>query len=445
MRSVIAAALVLCGTAAAQAQPPAVPTLTLTLAEAQERAVKASHRLAQLRALERASAASIEARRALDHPSITALAGYTRTNHVVEFSFPGPTGPRVVYPDVPNNYQSRLDLQWPIYSGGRTDALQRVAEAEAAAAGAEIETARADLRLEVARAYWALVTAGATVSVVEQSLQRSATHIEDVRANLAAGLVAPNEVASADARHARTRMLLAEATGQRDSVMAELARLVGEPVMTPIATVDALLPPDRAGQLTIVTASGDGISERATQQRSELRVLARRIDVADAQRAVASTARRPTIAVTAGADYAKPNARIFPRQDTWQETWDAGVQVRWPLWDGGRSAADAAQATALAAAARERLDEFRGLLGVELRQRTLDLQSGLAAFQAADAGVRAAEEARRVVTERYRAGVIAQGELLDAELALLQAELDRTRSLAGIRLAEARLARAQGE
>jgi outer membrane protein TolC len=82
---------------------------------------------------------------------------------------------------------------------------------------------------------------------------------------------------------------------------------------------------------------------------------------------------------------------------------------------------------------------------VELRQRTLDLQSGLAAFQAADAGVRAAEEARRVVTERYRAGVIAQGELLDAELALLQAELDRTRSLAGIRLAEARLARAQGE
>jgi outer membrane protein TolC len=63
--------------------------------------------------------------------------------------------------------------------------------------------------------------------------------------------------------------------------------------------------------------------------------------------------------------------------------------------------------------------------------------------EAAAAAVRAAEEARRVVTERYRAGVIAQGEVADAELALVQAELDRTRALASIRFAQARLARVQ--
>jgi outer membrane protein TolC len=48
------------------------------------------------------------------------------------------------------------------------------------------------------------------------------------------------------------------------------------------------------------------------------------------------------------------------------------------------------------------------------------------------------------VGERYRAGVIAQTEVLDAEIARLQAELDRTRALAGVRFAEARLARALG-
>ena len=40
--------------------------------------------------------------------------------------------------------------------------------------------------------------------------------------------------------------------------------------------------------------------------------------------------------------------------------------------------------------------------------------------------------------------MIAQIEVLDAEFALLQAELDRTRALADVRLAEARLARAIG-
>ena len=74
----------------------------------------------------------------------------------------------------------------------------------------------------------------------------------------------------------------------------------------------------------------------------------------------------------------------------------------------------------------------------------LDIESGRASVAAAGDAVRAATEARRVVGERYQAGVITQFEVLDAEYALLQAELDRTRALAGVRLAEARLARAMG-
>jgi outer membrane protein TolC len=40
--------------------------------------------------------------------------------------------------------------------------------------------------------------------------------------------------------------------------------------------------------------------------------------------------------------------------------------------------------------------------------------------------------------------VIAQSEVLDADLVLVQVQLDRTRALAGVRLAEARLDRAIG-
>ena len=183
---------------------------------------------------------------------------------------------------------------------------------------------------------------------------------------------------------------------------------------------------------------------QALNGRAERQVIERRVESAEAQRAAAAASRRPAVVVTGGVDYARPNARIFPRADQWNETWDAGIHVNWALWDGGRSAAEAAQAAGLAAAARARLADFDAVLAVDVRQRRLDIESGLAAVQAAADGVTAAEEARRVVTERYRAGVIAQGEVLDAELALLQAELDRTRALAGVRLAEARLARAVG-
>ena len=49
-----------------------------------------------------------------------------------------------------------------------------------------------------------------------------------------------------------------------------------------------------------------------------------------------------------------------------------------------------------------------------------------------------------MLADRFAAGVATNTEVLDAQTDVLQAELDRTRTLAGIRLAEARLSRALG-
>src|SRR5436189_162816 len=82
------------------------------------------------------------------------------------------------------------------------------AQAEAGAAQAEADVARAELRLEVTRAFWSVVTGRATVLVLEQALARAESNVGDARARLAAGVVPPNEVASAEAQTARQRMLL---------------------------------------------------------------------------------------------------------------------------------------------------------------------------------------------------------------------------------------------
>jgi outer membrane protein TolC len=431
--------LLMMAPAAAPAWAQDAPVVRLTLDEARARAVEASHRLAEARARETVAQASIAAREAADRPMVSASAGYTRTNHVLEFSVPSPTGiPRVLYPDVPDNYRTRLDLQWPIYTGGRTNALERAARAEASAVAADVDTARADLRLEVARAFWAVVSARATVGVVEEALERAGVNVGDTRQRLNAGLVPPNEVASAEAQQARQRMLLVEAGNQRDVASADLARLVGldpSQVVEPVADLQ---------QTTAAAQSFDALAREGLARRPERKALELRITAADLQKAAAAAGRKPVVALGGGVDYARPNPKIFPRADRWDDSWDAGVNVTWSLWDGGRVAADVAPATGAATAVRERLKEFDSVLGVEVRQRSLEISSGAAAIAAADEAVRAATEARRVVGERYRAGVIAQGDVLDAELALLQSQLDRTRALASVRLAEARLDRALG-
>lgn len=423
------------GVAAAQDPTP----LRLSLDEARTRAVAASHRLAEARARAAAADEAVAIRDAADRPIVAAQGSYTRTNHVTEFVVPTSGGvPRVLYPDAPDNYRTRLDLQWPIYSGGRIDALERAARAEASAAAADVASAQADLRLEVTRAFWAVVTARATADVLARSLTRSESHVRDVRERFMAGLIPPNEIASAEAQQSRQRMLLIDARNHRALASAELARLIGVDLLQPIEPADVL----DASVPSAVPLPGLLAEARAT--RNERRSLEHRIEAADLQRAAADAGRRPTVAVTGGLDYARPNLRIFPVAERWNESWDAGVAVRWPLWDGHRARTEAAQAGRLADAARQRLAEFDSVLALEVQQRLLEIESGRAAIPAADDAVRAAAEARRVVAERYRAGVGTESDVLDADVALLQAELDRTRTLAALRLAEARLDRARG-
>lgn len=421
--------------AAAQAPPPPV---SLTLAEAVERAQKTSHRLAEARAREGSAQATVRVRRAAAQPALAVTGGYTRTNHVDEFGVPQADGSvRIIYPDIPDNLRTRVFAQWPIYTGGRTDALERAAEAEAQAAGADLETARGDLRLEVVRAYWGLATASETARVLETALSRADAHLADVRSRFEAGLLPPNDVASLEAQRSREELQLIEARNLREGAAIELRRLTDLPTDAPIEIVDRLegVPDASAASATVADA---------LQRRPERRALTFRVEGAAERQAAADAGRLPTINLAAGLDYARPNTRIFPLTDRWRTSWDVGVNVSWTFWDFGRIDAEVAEAAFVATAARERLADFDAIVAADVRQQLLNVNSSLAAVRASADGVRSATEARRVVIERFNVGVATTTDVLDAQVALLQAELDRTRALANVRLAEARLDRAVG-
>jgi outer membrane protein TolC len=420
--------LVMPATAGAQAAIPA----RVTLDEALARAASNSHRLGELRAREGAATAAVDQRRAADLPIVSAELGYQRTNHVTPYGFIQNGRLLVLYPDVPDNWRTRLDLQWPIYSFGRTAALERAAVAEREASGKDLEQARADLRLETTRAFWALVTATESVRVVSESVKRVQSQLADVRARFDAGFLPPNDVLTVEANVSRQQTLLIDAENQRDAARAELARLMGVPVdadFDPDATLD---PPS---------------SQTATATplvRADRLALALRADAAAARIDAAKAESKPVINLAGGFDVARPNPRIFPRQDVWEDSWDLGVNLTWTIWNGGRTAAGVAEASHERDAVRERLAELDSQIALEIRQRRLDAESARAQVATADAGLRSAAEARRVVAERFAAGVATTTDLLDAQVHQLEAELDRTRALASVKLADARLARALG-
>lgn len=442
LRSVVATLAALAApTLHAQTQliQPQPPPLRLTIDDAISRGLETSHRIAEVIARGQAADAATGVRHAAMLPQVAAQAGYTRTNHVDEFGIPLSTNQlRVIYPDIPENYRTRLDVQWPLYTGGRLDALERAARIEATASADEVAAARADLTLDITRAYWNLVTSTESLHVVEQAVARIDAHLRDVRNQLTAGLIPPNEVLTVEAQQSRQRMLAIQARAIVDVAEAELAKLVGAAPATRIDPAVAIDVP--AAESTPV----DVLVDAARRQRPERALLLKRVSAANERAAAAGAGSKPMIAVGGGVDYARPNPRIFPREGSWRSSWDASVNVNWPLFDGGRTGSEIAEAKATARALQERLADFDASLAAELRQRLNEVSSSRAAIDAATDAVRSATEARRVLGERFAAGVATSTDVLDAQLALLQAELDRTQAIANARLADARLARALG-
>ena len=417
------------------------PPVRLTLADAITRGFENSHRLAEARAREEGARAAVTSVDLTRKPILGATAGYTRTNHVQEFSVPQPGRERlVVYPDLPDNFVSRLSFQWPIYTAGRIDALERAAVAEADAAGADIVTARADLRLEIVRAYWAAATAREAVRVLEESAARAEAQLSDARHRFDVGLIPPNEVLSLDAQRSRERAQLIESSNFRESALIDLRRLIGAPPDQVIELADSLEAAPQGAQAADVPE----LVTQALAERPERKALTLRLGGAEARKEAALTATRPTVAFAGGLDYANPNARIFPKMRAWQESWDVGVFVNWNFIDFGRAKSQAAEAAAAATATRERIAEFDSIVSADVRQRLLDLDSSQAMVRAAADAVRSAAEARRVITDRFSAGVATSTDVIVAQVALLESEMTRTRALAGVRLAEARLERSMG-
>ena len=417
----------------------------LTLPEALERARTNAPHLAALVSQQAAAEAGLRGAQAEKMPQVDLSAGYTRNSHVDEFliAFPG-QAPRVLFPDIPNNYRLHAGASLPLWTGGRIESAVTAADRQREAAGLDLASGEKDIVLETTAAYWRLVTARESARVLREAVTAYDAHLTDAGHRFDYGVAARNEVLAVQVERDRAELSRLQAENAAAIANADLARLVGLPAGTRIEPTEPL---EAAPAIVATTAAADpeALSAAADKARPELQALAARIAAARANVEIQRAARKPQAALSLGYDYADPNQRIVPPRDEFRGTWAAGVTVSLKAFDGGRTAAAAAQASAQADVLARELEDRRLRLHLEVTSRLLDLRTAVAGLQVTARNLDAARENVKVAKDRYREGVIPSTELLDAETNLLRAGLDQTSAATQLRVALATLDRAVGK
>lgn len=399
-------------------------------------------------ALIRAADAEAEAARAVQRearagllPAVRAQASYTHLGGDIpdaEFTLPGLDTTFTLLPIDRDRYHTEVGIEQALFAGGRLRHAARGAAREAVAAELRADQERADVALEIRRAYWTLYSARGALDATDAALAQMDEHLRDVRSRFEEGALLRSELLAAQTRRSEVALERVEAANAVRVAQLELNQLIGLPPATEVRPVAALelepLPPDLAA-----------FAAAATAAQPALQALGEQVAALRSQLAAARGSRLPELSFVSRYIYARPNPYVFTEQGTFRGTWEAGLAMRWSLWEGGAHDARAAQARERLAAAQARLDHAREQTAVDVARRYLEAQRATEAVGVAAENVEQAAESLRVTREQFAEGMALSAQVLEAERAYRAAQARQARAHAEYAIGRAALRHAMGE
>jgi outer membrane protein TolC len=383
-------------------------------------------------------------------PSLKASGSYNRLSDVPPFAAvitPNELGPGfppqqvnwTLSQTVLDNYNLRLSLQQPLFTGWRLHSSAQIAEYSAQATEQDYNKDKAELVYNIKSAYWNLYKANEFKKVIDENVEQTSAHLKDVENFYAQGLVTENEVLRVQVQLSNAEVLQLDAQNNAQLSMLALNNTIGISLGTTI---------ELASQIQLQEKTyGDqnALVETALENRPEVRGMDLRVKASESSVSLARSGWLPQIYLAGNYYYARPNSRIFPTVDQFRDTWDMGISVSMDVWNWGTTVYQTNQAQAQLAQAQDALGQLRDAINLEVTQGCFNLSQSKAKLAVAEKGVRQAEENHRVTYEKFKSGLALNSDLLDAEAALLQAKWNRIQATVDRELADARLQKAIGQ
>lgn len=373
-------------------------------------------------------------------PSLKLQAGYSRLSDIDPFAVKLPISPVpvTISPIVLNNYSTRLSLLQPLFTGFRLEKSAAAAGFSAEAASFEYSKDKVDLAFNIKNAYWNLYRALEVRRVIDENVEQVKAHLSDVQNMMSQGLVTKNEVLKVQVQLSSTELAQIDAANSVKLTLMQLNNLIGLPLDTEIAIASTIRAPSKE-----LPSLGELVRQGLTT-RSDLKAAEMRAQAGEASLAAAKGGWYPQVNLYGNYYYSRPNPRILPTRDEFKDTWDIGVSLSFDIWTWGTTKYQADQAEAALSQARDSFDHLKDAVALEVNQSYLTLHQTKEKVGVAEKGVEQAEENYRITKNKFDNGTATNTDLLDAEVALLQAKLNLTVSLVDHELAQAKVVRALG-
>jgi multidrug efflux system outer membrane protein len=325
-----------------------------------------------------------------------------------------------------NTFSTPLDLSYEVDLWGRVRRNFESARADAQASLAEFYNVLLTLNSDVAQNYFSLRSLDAEIATVTSTVALRHEQVRLVSGRFQGGVGNNLDMAQAQTELATTEAEVASLAERRDQLENAIAILVGQ---NPSAfKLPALTETNWNTQPPEIPA---GLPADFLERRPDVARAERLLASANAKIGIAKAAFFPVVTLTGSGGYLSADVTTLFNWES--RVWTFGPGVSLPIFSGGRNQANYLRSQA---AYQEAVANYRQQVLVAFGDVENSLSGIRHLTEQSEAQERAVQNARRATefaTDRYRAGIVAYIEVVDASRDTLTAERANAQ-LAGQRL-----------
>jgi outer membrane protein TolC len=367
-------------------------------------------------------------------PKLNFTSTYTRLMPVPAVTLPKAFGGGEIKLTYPDNYDLNLNLSQSLFSWGKAQNGYHTAHAQLEATQEDSANMRQETIASVTKAYYGVLVTQEFIRVSEEALATAREQEDVVRKRYEAGTVSKFDLLRTQVQVANTKPQVEKAHDGYETALLALKNLIGVPLDTPLELTDGLAYEPLSVDVKTATAT-------ALAKRPDLQSLAYQKRALEYTLAIAKAGLRPNLSLAANYDYKNPNPAGL---NQWGQSGTLSLILYTPLFDGfstsGRVAQAASGVRQLAIAQKQAQEG----VALEVNSTVLALKEAQANIESQKENVDLAKESLRIGKVRYDSGLITNLEILDAELAVTQAETNYLQALYDFQAARVNLQKSMG-
>ncbi|WP_457621746.1 TolC family protein [Persephonella sp.] len=410
----------------------------ITLEQAVETALENSYQLKASQNMLKSKEYQLEATKGLRWPSLTFSEIFMRTNNpgwgmmntlnqkrldmnsssnfvdMTSFGFPAPT-----YPEI-NNWQTKLEFQLPIYTGGKISTGIKMQKEEYEASKFDLERTKQKVIYDVSKAYYGALLAKRAIKLAEQAYKSVEKHYKTAKSMYDNGLAIYADVLRAKVYLMDVKNKITEAKNQYLVAKRGLLLAMGLDKVDPsqIEVVGELKFED-------TDKTVEYWQNFAMNNRPDLIALRQRVENARRMADFTKSDLLPTVGAF-GSYELNDRKTPFGTDGRW---WTVGIALNWKVFDGFQSINKYKSAKEIYRQYLHQKKGFEEYIKFSVYKAYTELQTAKEKLNTAKQNLKWAEEVLKITEKRYKNQMASMIDLLDTQTMYDKISFDLARAV----------------